>query len=89
MDWDWPADQGRRIKGGKTLGGSTSINGGEYVLRYNKRAPYSPSQSNLGAYTRGLAAQYDAWSSLLSAGEQNLGWNWASLFSYMKKVNIP
>ncbi|CEL53703.1 Glucose oxidase OS=Aspergillus niger GN=gox PE=1 SV=1 [Rhizoctonia solani AG-1 IB] len=65
MDWDWPADQGRRIKGGKTLGGSTSING--------------------GAYTRGLAAQYDAWSSLLSAGEQNLGWNWASLFSYMKK----
>ncbi|WWC87683.1 uncharacterized protein L201_002574 [Kwoniella dendrophila CBS 6074] len=27
LDWNWPSSQGRYIKGGKTLGGSTSING--------------------------------------------------------------
>ncbi|WVQ94469.1 hypothetical protein IAU59_001548 [Kwoniella sp. CBS 9459] len=27
LDWNWPSSQGRSIKGGKTLGGSTSING--------------------------------------------------------------
>ena len=51
---------------GKTLGGSTSING--------------------GAWTRGLNAQYDALSSLLEDSEQSVGWNWDSLFEYMKKV---
>ena len=43
-------------------------------------------ESNQGAYTRGLAAQYDAWSSLLTVDEQELNWNWNSLFSYMKIV---
>jgi hypothetical protein len=51
---------------GKTLGGSSSING--------------------AAWTRGLDAQYDAWSQLLEQSEQNLNWNWASMFQYMKKV---
>ena len=37
------------VRSGKTLGGSSSING--------------------GAWTRGLAAQYDAWSSLLETSE--------------------
>jgi choline dehydrogenase-like flavoprotein len=51
---------------GKTLGGSSSINGGHY--------------------TRGLNAQYDAWSSLLETSEASVGWNWQNLFGYMKKV---
>jgi choline dehydrogenase-like flavoprotein len=51
---------------GKTLGGSTSING--------------------GAWTRGLNAQYDAWSTLLEDDEASVGWNWAGMFNYMKKV---
>ena len=51
---------------GKTLGGSTSING--------------------AAYTRGLNAQYDAWSSLLETSEASVGWNWQNLWTYMKKA---
>ncbi|KAG9089557.1 hypothetical protein FRC06_001487 [Ceratobasidium sp. 370] len=66
LDWNFPADQGKSILAGKTLGGSSSING--------------------AAFTRGLAAQYDAWSSLLTPAEQSLNWNWNSLFSYMKKA---
>ncbi|KAI0360771.1 alcohol oxidase [Trametes cingulata] len=27
LDWSWPADEGKVIEGGKTLGGSSSING--------------------------------------------------------------
>ncbi|KAJ1305214.1 hypothetical protein OPQ81_000243 [Rhizoctonia solani] len=66
MDWDWPiVDQNKRIKGGKTLGGTSSING--------------------AIYTRGHAAQYDAWSDLLTSDERNLNWNWDSIFKYMKK----
>jgi choline dehydrogenase-like flavoprotein len=66
LDWAWPADQGRVIRGGKTLGGSTSING--------------------AAWTRGLASQYDALSSLLLPAQANLNWTWANLFGYMKKA---
>ena len=51
---------------GRTLGGSTSINGGDW--------------------SRGMAAQYDAISSLLEPSEADLGWNFDGLFSYMKKV---
>ncbi|KAF8732638.1 Glucose oxidase, partial [Rhizoctonia solani] len=66
MDWDWPVvDLDKRIKGGRTLGGTSSING--------------------AIYTRGHAAQYDAWSDLLTTDEQNLNWNWDSIFKYMKK----
>ncbi|CAE6445439.1 unnamed protein product [Rhizoctonia solani] len=66
MDWDWPVvDLNKRIKGGKTLGGTSSING--------------------AIYTRGHAAQYDAWSDLLTTDERNLNWNWDSIFKYMKK----
>ncbi|KAJ6615969.1 hypothetical protein B0H10DRAFT_2219843 [Mycena sp. CBHHK59/15] len=65
MDWAWTADQGRIIHGGKTLGGTSSINGGHW--------------------TRGLNAQYDAWSTLLEANESSVGWNWAGLVNYMKK----
>ncbi|KAF8205978.1 glucose oxidase [Mycena galopus ATCC 62051] len=66
MDWAWTADQGRVIHGGKTLGGSSSING--------------------AAWTRGLNAQYDAWSTLLEEDEASVGWNWDGIFSYMKKA---
>lgn len=54
------------LRSGKTLGGSSSINGGHY--------------------TRGLAAQYDSWSTLLETSEASVGWNWQGLWSYMKKV---
>ncbi|KAJ7674067.1 alcohol oxidase [Mycena polygramma] len=66
MDWAWTAEQGKVIHGGKTLGGSTSINGGHW--------------------TRGLNAQYDAWSTLLEDDEASFGWNWAGMFNYMKKA---
>ena len=55
------------IHSGKTLGGSSAING--------------------AAWTRGLAAQYDAWSQLLETSEESLNWNWDNLFGYMKKVS--
>lgn len=41
---------------------------------------------NGAAYTRGSAAQYDAWSALLESNEQSVGWNWQGMFGYMKKV---
>lgn len=41
---------------------------------------------NGGAWTRGLNAQYDAWSKLLEDSEASVGWNWDGMFSYMKKV---
>ncbi|KAJ6555221.1 GMC oxidoreductase-domain-containing protein [Mycena vulgaris] len=66
MDWAWKAEQGKVLHGGKTLGGSSSINGGHW--------------------TRGLNAQYDAWSTLLESDEASVGWNWAGLFGYMKKA---
>ncbi|KAJ7732667.1 hypothetical protein B0H16DRAFT_1381392 [Mycena metata] len=66
MDWAWKAEQGKVIHGGKTLGGSSSINGGHW--------------------TRGLNAQYDAWSTLLEDDEASVGWNWDGIFSYMKKA---
>ncbi|KAI3599065.1 glucose oxidase [Moniliophthora roreri] len=59
LDWQFQTEHGNMVSG-KTLGGSTSINGG-------------------------LAAQYDAWSSLLEPSEANVGWNWNSMFNYMKK----
>lgn len=31
LDWAWPAEDGKVIRGGKTLGGSSSINGGHYT----------------------------------------------------------
>ncbi|KAF8154919.1 glucose oxidase [Crassisporium funariophilum] len=65
LTWSWPTVEGRSILGGKTLGGSTSING--------------------AAYTRGLNAQYDAWSTLLEPSEASVGWNWQGVWSYMKK----
>ncbi|KAI3610976.1 glucose oxidase [Moniliophthora roreri] len=64
LDWQWPTEHGTMVSG-KTLGGSSSINGGHY--------------------TRGLAAQYDAWSTLLESSEAGVGWNWNGMFNYMKK----
>lgn len=37
-------------------------------------------------WTRGQAAQYDSWSTLLEPEEAVVGWNWNNLFAYMKKV---
>ncbi|THH30273.1 hypothetical protein EUX98_g3938 [Antrodiella citrinella] len=66
MDWAWGTDQNKVMRGGKTLGGSSSINGAHW--------------------TRGLNAQYDAWSSLLETSEASVGWNWNNLWTYMKKA---
>ncbi|TFK70863.1 glucose oxidase [Pluteus cervinus] len=43
------------------------------------------SSINGAAYTRGLNAQYDAWSNLLETSEASVGWNWQGMWSYMKK----
>ena len=51
---------------GKTLGGSSSING--------------------GTWTRGVKAQYDAFTTLLEPEDADKGWDWEGLFHYMKKV---
>ncbi|KAK7044129.1 hypothetical protein VNI00_007846 [Paramarasmius palmivorus] len=66
LTWHWNSDQGKIMYGGKTLGGSSSINGAHF--------------------TKGSAAQYDAWTSLLETSDANSGWNWAGMFSYMKKA---
>ncbi|KAJ3979575.1 hypothetical protein F5890DRAFT_1546233 [Lentinula detonsa] len=65
LDWAWPTDQGKTIRGGKTLGGSTSINGAHY--------------------TRGMQAQYDAWTTLLDTSDADAGWDWEGIFQYMQK----
>ena len=51
---------------GKTLGGSSSING--------------------GTWTRGMKAQYDAFTAFLEPEDADKGWDWEGLFYYMKKV---
>ncbi|KAG6873051.1 hypothetical protein C0995_003531 [Termitomyces sp. Mi166 len=43
------------------------------------------SSINGAAYTRGSKEQYDAWFTLLEPSEANIGWNWADIWSYMKK----
>ncbi|KAJ2933649.1 hypothetical protein H1R20_g3458, partial [Candolleomyces eurysporus] len=40
---------------------------------------------NGAAFTRGLNAQYDAWSNLLEPSEASVGWNWQGMWNYMKK----
>ncbi|KAJ2923425.1 hypothetical protein H1R20_g13669, partial [Candolleomyces eurysporus] len=40
---------------------------------------------NGAAFTRGLNAQYDAWSNLLEPSEASVGWNWQGIWNYMKK----
>ncbi|KAJ3927900.1 MAG: glucose oxidase [Lentinula lateritia] len=65
LDWAWPTDQGKTIRGGKTLGGSTSINGAHY--------------------TRGMQAQYDAWTTLLEISAADAGWDWEGILGYMQK----
>jgi choline dehydrogenase len=57
---------------GKTIAGGKTLGGGSSI--------------NGAAYTRGLNAQYDAWSTLLESSEASVGWNWQSMWSYMKKA---
>lgn len=57
---------------GKTMVAGKTLGGGSSI--------------NGAAWTRGLAAQYDAWSSLLTPDEASLNWDWNSLFNYMKKA---
>ncbi|TFL03641.1 hypothetical protein BDV98DRAFT_603041 [Pterulicium gracile] len=56
---------------GRTIAGGKTLGGGSSI--------------NGAAYTRGLNAQYDAWSTLLEPSEASAGWNWQGLWSYMKK----
>ncbi|KAJ3862922.1 GMC oxidoreductase-domain-containing protein [Lentinula novae-zelandiae] len=65
LDWAWPTDQGKTMRGGKTLGGSTSINGAHY--------------------TRGMQAQYDAWTTLLETSAADADWDWEGILGYMQK----
>ncbi|KAJ7620946.1 hypothetical protein FB45DRAFT_927961 [Roridomyces roridus] len=44
------------------------------------------SSINGAHWTRGLNAQYDAWSTLLEDDEASVGWNWDGMFEYMKKA---
>ncbi|WWD16664.1 hypothetical protein CI109_101094 [Kwoniella shandongensis] len=46
LDWNWPSSQGRNIHGGKTLGGSTSING--LAQTRGQREQYDALSSFLG-----------------------------------------
>ncbi|WRT65517.1 uncharacterized protein IL334_002462 [Kwoniella shivajii] len=50
LDWNWPSSQGRYIKGGKTLGGSTSING--LAQTRGQKAQYDSLASFLGGDDR-------------------------------------
>ncbi|KAI0032423.1 glucose oxidase [Vararia minispora EC-137] len=66
LNWAYKTVDGRTISGGKTLGGSSSING--------------------ATWTRGMRAQYDAFTLLLDPEDADKGWNWDGLFPYMKKA---
>ncbi|KAI0310913.1 GMC oxidoreductase-domain-containing protein [Amylostereum chailletii] len=44
------------------------------------------SSINGATWTRGMAAQYDAMTTLLEPEDANAGWDWNGLFSYMKKA---
>ncbi|KAI0757740.1 alcohol oxidase [Daedaleopsis nitida] len=57
---------------GKSISGGKTLGGGSSI--------------NGAAWTRGLNAQYDTWSSLLETSEASVGWNWDGMFSYMKKA---
>ncbi|KZV75303.1 GMC oxidoreductase [Peniophora sp. CONT] len=71
LDWKYETVDSKVMSGcvvhrGKTLGGSSSING--------------------GTWTRGMKAQYDAFTTLLEPEDADKGWDWDGLFHYMKKA---
>lgn len=55
---------------GKRIGGGKTLGGSSSI--------------NGAHYTRGEAAQYDAWSTLLN--DSDSGWGWDQMFEHMKKV---
>ncbi|KAI0762282.1 alcohol oxidase [Fomes fomentarius] len=70
--YNGPMDWAWPTDQGKTIHGGKTLGGGTSI--------------NGGAWTRGLNAQYDAWSKLLEDSEASVGWNWDGMFSYMKKA---
>ncbi|KAK0217299.1 alcohol oxidase [Armillaria fumosa] len=64
-------DWGWMTDKGKTIHGGKTLGGSSSI--------------NGGHYTRGLDAQFDAWSSLLEDYESEVGWNWDGMLNYMKK----
>ena len=46
------------------------------------------SSINGGHYTRGEAAQYDAWQTLLGNDSTSEGWDWEGMHAAMKKVRL-
>jgi choline dehydrogenase len=84
LNWNWPVDQGQHI-----AGYVLSLFAQEYLTRYlSGKTLGGGSSINGAAYTRGQAEQYDAWTTLLESNESDVGWNWNSVFSYMKKVSL-
>ncbi|KAJ7240404.1 hypothetical protein B0H12DRAFT_1134777 [Mycena haematopus] len=67
-----PMDWAWTADQGRVIHGGKTLGGGTSI--------------NGGAWTRGLNAQYDAWSTLLEEDEASVGWNWTGMFSYMKKA---
>ncbi|KAK6907153.1 hypothetical protein I204_00044 [Kwoniella mangroviensis CBS 8886] len=57
LDWNWPSSQGRSIKGGKTLGGSTSING--LAQTRGQKAQYDSLSTFLGGDDAGGVWNWD------------------------------
>ncbi|TFK97990.1 glucose oxidase [Pterulicium gracile] len=60
LDWYWPADQGTHLSGGKTLGGSSSTNGGAYTRapkeQYDAMSKLlEPEEQSLGWNWNGLS----------------------------------
>ncbi|KAI0820577.1 alcohol oxidase [Trametes gibbosa] len=59
LDWAWGADQGKVIHGGKTLGGSSSINGGHWTRGLNAQydalsSLLEPEEASVGWNWNGL-----------------------------------
>ncbi|KAF5371366.1 hypothetical protein D9615_009695 [Tricholomella constricta] len=59
LDWSWPAENGKRIPGGKTFGGGSSINGGAYTRATKEQYDawstlLEPSEASVGWNWNGI-----------------------------------
>lgn len=81
---------GQLSRGRRFTGGPYSRSMPEMISRLtwsNRGKTLGGSSSiNSALYTRGMAAQYDAWSSLLETSDASVGWDWKGMQTYMEKV---